>query len=55
MAELKDCQPQETEGKLHFHLQLTLMTQVLVPCWNQMHVCITESPQVEVSYVGDLL
>lgn len=55
MAELKEGQQWETEGKLHFHSRLPLMTQVLVPCWNQMHVCVVESPPVEVSYVGDLL
>ena len=52
MVELKQ---QEMEGKLQFHSHLTLMAQVLVPCWNQMHVCIFESSQLECSYVGDLL
>ena len=32
-----------------------LMAQVLVPCWNQMHITIFESLQLEGSYVGDLL
>ena len=31
------------EGKLQCHLRLTSMAQVLVPCWNQMHVHIFES------------
>ena len=31
------------------------MAQVLVPCWNQMHVHIFESSQLEGPYVGDLL
>lgn len=53
MAELKDGQQWETEGKLHFP-RLTLVTQVLVPCWNQMHVCVIENPPVEVSYVRGL-
>ena len=55
MVELKDRQQQETEGKLQFHSRLTLMAQVLGPCWNQMHVLISESLQLEGSYVGDLL
>ena len=55
MVELKDCQQQETEGKLQFHSCLTLMAQVLVLCWNQMHVRIFESLQLEGSYVGDPL
>ena len=54
MAELKARQQQETEGKLQFHSRLTLMAQVLAPCWNQMHVRIFESSQLEGSYVGDL-
>ena len=53
--ELKDHQQQEMEGKLQFHSHLTLMAQVLVPCWNQMHICIFESSQLEGSYVGNLL
>ena len=36
MVELKDHQQKE-EGKLQYHSRLTLMAQVLVPCWNQMH------------------
>ena len=55
MVELKDHQQQEMEGKLQFHSCLTLMAQVLVPCWNQMHVRIFESSQLECSYVGNLL
>ena len=43
MAELKDHQQQEIEGKLQPHLCLTLMAQVLDPCWNQLHVHIFES------------
>ena len=35
MVELKDCQQQEMEGKLQFHSHLTLMAQILVPCWVQ--------------------
>ena len=46
--------PQETEGKLQFLSCLMLMEQVLLPCWNQMHVCTFESSQLEGSYVGDL-
>ena len=34
----------------HFHF-LTLMTQVLVPCWKQRHVRVL----VRCSYIGDLL
>ena len=55
MVELKDHQQQETEGKLQFHSGLTLMAQVLVPCWNQMQARITERSQREGSYVADLL
>ena len=33
MAELKDRQQQEMEGKLQLHSRLTLMAQVPVPCW----------------------
>ena len=29
-----------------------LMAQVLVPCWNQMHILIFESSQLEGSYLG---
>ena len=42
-------------GKVQFHARLTLMAQVLVPCWNQMYVPIFESSQLEGLYVGDLL
>ena len=35
--------------------RLTPMAQVLVPCWNKMHVRIFESWHLEGSYVGDLL
>jgi len=45
--ELKDRQQQEIEGKLQFYSCLTLMAQVLVPCWNQMHIQIFESSQLE--------
>ena len=55
MVELKALQQWEMEGKLQFHSHLTLMAQVLVPCWNQMHVHISESSQLEGLYVGDLL
>ena len=30
-------------------------TQVLVPCWNPMQICIFESLQLEDLYVVDLL
>ena len=43
------------EGKLQFHSCLMLITQVLVPCWKEMHVHILESSQLEDSYVEDLL
>ena len=43
------------EGKLQCCSYLTLMVQVLVPYWNQMHICIFESLQLEGSCVGDLL
>ena len=43
------------EGKLQFHSCPMLMAQIPVPYWNQMHVPIVESLQLEVSYVGDLL
>ena len=42
------------EGKLQCHLRLTSMAQVLVPCWNQMHVHIFESLQLDSSHVEDL-
>ena len=38
MAELKDRQQQEMQGKLQFHSRLTLMVQVLVPRLNQIHI-----------------
>ncbi|TEA36642.1 hypothetical protein DBR06_SOUSAS310018, partial [Sousa chinensis] len=37
-----------TKGKLHFHSRLTLMAQVLVPCWNQLHIRLFERSQIEV-------
>ena len=43
------------EGKLQFHARLKLMAQVLVPCWNQMHVCVFASSQLVRLYVGNLL
>ena len=55
MAELKDHQQQEADGKLPCHSRLTLVFQVLVPCWNQMHIPIFESSKLEGLYVGDLL
>ena len=45
----------EMEGKLQFHSHLTLMAQILVPCWTDMHVSISASLQLEGSYVGNLL
>ena len=41
-------------GKVQFHARLTLMAQLLVPCWNQMDVHIFESLQLEGSDIGDL-
>ena len=38
MVELKNRQQWETEGKLQFHSRLTLMAQVLVPCWIQFYL-----------------
>ncbi|CAM9632051.1 unnamed protein product [Rangifer tarandus platyrhynchus] len=38
MAELKNRQQQEMEGKLQFHSHLTLTAQVLVPCWLQIEL-----------------
>ena len=32
-----------------------VMAQVLVPCWNQVHVHVFESLKLEGLYVGDLL
>ena len=55
MAELQDCQHQETEGRLQPHLCLTLMAQVGIACWNQMGVPILVSLQLNGSYVGNLL
>ena len=52
-VELKDRQQWEMEGKLQCHSHLPLMA--LVPCWNQMHVLIFESLQLEDSYIGDFL
>ena len=43
------------EGTLQFHSRLILLAQVLVACWNQIHLSIFESLQLEGSYVGDLL
>ena len=40
MIDLKDHQQQEMEGKLQLHSHLTLMAQVLVPCWNQMQTSL---------------
>eukprot|EP00069_Balaena_mysticetus_P008448 bmy_19675T0 len=36
------------EGKLQFHSRLTMMAQVLVPCWNQLHIRLFERSQIEV-------
>ena len=55
MVELKDRQQQETEGELQFHSCLTLMAQLLVPCWDHTYVHIFESSHLDSSYVGDLL
>ena len=55
MVELKDHHQQEMEGELPFDSHLTLMAQVLVPCWSQMHARVFESLQLEGLYVGDLL
>ena len=55
MGELKDHQQWEVEGKLQLQACLMLMTQVWVPCWNQMQVCISESSQFECLYVENLL
>ena len=52
---LRDHQQQEMEGKLQFHSCLTMMAQVLVPCWNQMHISFFESSQLEGSHVENLL
>ena len=52
MVELKDRQQQETEGKLQCHARLTLMAQVLVPCWNQIHRCTLASLKVRSSNIG---
>ena len=54
-ARAEDRQQKEMQGKLKFHSGLTLMAQVLVPCWNPMQACICESLQLEGSYVGGLL
>ena len=54
MVEVKDRQQQEMQGKLQFLSCLMLMAQVLVPCWNQMHIHIFESLKLESSNVGDL-
>ena len=35
------------EGTLQFHSGLTLMAQVPVPCWDQMHVHIFESSHID--------
>ena len=55
MMELKDHQQEETEGQQQFHSPLTLMTPLLIPCWNQMRVHIFESLQLEDWYVGNFL
>ena len=49
MVELKDQHQQEMEGELPFDSHLTLMAQVLVPCWSQRHIHIFESSQCESS------
>ena len=54
MVELKDHQQQEMEGNLRFHSCLTLVAEILVPCWDQMHIHF-ESSQLDGLYVGDLL
>ena len=54
MVELKGRQPWKTEGELQCRSPLTLTAQGLVP-WNQMHIHIVESLQLEDSYGGDLL
>ena len=54
MVELKDRQQQETEGELQFHSCLTLMAQLLVPCWDHTYVHIFGSSQLDSLYV-DLL
>ena len=46
MVELKDCQQEETEGKLQFSL---------MPDVDRMLVCIFESSQLESLFIGDLL
>ena len=55
MAELEGRQQWEMEGELQFCSHLTLMAQILVPCWTHMHVSISASLQLEGSYVGNLL
>ena len=55
MAELEGRQRWEMEGELQFCSHLTLMAQILVPCWTHMHVSISASLQLEGSYVGNLL
>ena len=48
MVELKDCQQQEMEGKLQFQSHLMWLDM-----WR--YILISESSQLEGSYVGDLL
>ena len=47
MVELKGRQQQEKGSRLQFHSCLTLMAQVLIPCWNQMHIRFFKSLQLE--------
>ena len=39
-------------GQAAVSLTLDLITPVLVPCWDQMHILIFESSQLEDSYLG---
>ena len=55
MVELKAHQQEEMEGRLQCHSHLMLMAQVLIPSWNEIHVSICESSQLESSYVGNWL
>ena len=52
MVELKGHQQQEMEGRLQCHSHLMLMAQVLIPCWNEIHVSICESSQLKVHMQG---
>ena len=45
MVELRDHPQLEVEGKLQFHLPLTLMAQILISCWIQFYIHLEKTVQ----------